>query len=259
MNLFVCFKVYSDLSTLKSEDLEFTGEMGVDTHFLPNSINCFDESSLEYAIRISEKYSFIHKTAFTLSNTAAIPTLQTLISLGYEDVVRVEADNDDIIYNPELVSKNITNYIKKHPQDVILVGREAPLGNNASTGQLIAEELNYPLFASVIDILDIDEKELIIRVENNGLVYEQKIKTPCVLSVGNAVISKLRMPTLRQRMNNKSRTIETVALCDCESITFEEPIKRYRPNRRRNSRVFNDKNEISELLKNELSKRIQNL
>lgn len=259
MNLFVCFKVSSDLSTLKSDDLEFTGKIGIDTHFLPNSINCFDESSLEYAIRISEKYNFIHKTAFTLSKFAAIPTLQSLISLGYEDVIMVEANEEEILYNPELVSTNIIQYIKKHPQDIILVGREAPLGNNAATGQLIAEGLCYPLFASVIDILEINENELIIQIENNGILYEQKITPPCVLSVGNAVISKLRMPTLRQRMSNKDKKVKKLELSNCSAKIFDLPIKRYSPNRRRDSRIFKDHQKISNLLNNELAKRIKNL
>lgn len=259
MNLFVCFKVYSDLSTLKSEDLEFTGEMGVDTHFLPNSINCFDESSLEYAIQISEKYSSIHKTAFTLSEFAAIPMLQSLISLGYEDVIMVKARDNEIVYNPELVSSNIAGYIKKNPQDVILVGREAPLGNNAATGQLLSEELQYPYFSSVIDIIDIKENELIIRVENNGLIYEQTVKTPCVFSVGNAVINKLRMPTLRQRMNNKNRNIEIIPMSTNNTILFDRPIKRYKPNRRRKARIFKEEKDISDLLINGLSKRIKKI
>lgn len=259
MNLFVCFKVSSDLSTLKSDDLEYIDKIGVDTHYLPNSINCFDESSLEYAIRISEKYSFIHKTAFTLSKVAAIPTLQSLISLGYDQAVMVESNEDETLYNPELVSYNIVKYINKYPQDIILVGREAPLGNNAATGQLIAEQLKYPLFASVIDILDISENELTIQIENNGLLYEQKIIPPCVLSLGNAVISKLRMPTLKQRMNNKNKKITTLTVSPYDSKTFILPNNRYRPIRRRDAKIFKDKEEISNLLNNKLTQRINNL
>ncbi|MGD1822038.1 MAG: electron transfer flavoprotein subunit beta/FixA family protein [Pleomorphochaeta sp.] len=258
MNLLVCFKIYSDLTKVKLEDLEIDEEMGVDTHFLPNIINCFDESSLEFAIRLSENYTSINKSALTICKSAANMTLKSLLALGYENVVRIEADEMQIRFNPETVAENIVKYVKKNNQDLILIGKESPLSNNAATAQLVSNKLNYPLISSVIDIKVIDDNIINVKIENNNSIYSQNIKLPCVLSMGNAVISKLRMPTLKERMKNKNRKIEEVDFVESEKTIFNQPISIYKPKRNRQGIIYKidgDEN-ITAILDKELSKRI---
>ncbi len=261
MNLLVCFKIYSDLSKIKLEDLEISEEMGVDTHFLPNIINCFDESSLEFAIRLKEINSSIKTSALTICKMAANPTLKSLLSLGYDNVVRIKAEDEDIRFNPEIIANNIVDYINNKPQNLILIGNESPLSNNAATAQLVSSKLNYPLITSVIDIKIKDDTSIICQVENNNAIFSQEIKLPCVLSMGNAVISKLRMPTLRERMKNKSREIEDVDFIRSENFTFIQPEKIYKPERNRQGFVYETKDteEIERIIESELIQRMLKL
>lgn len=261
MRILVCFKIYSDLSKIKLEDLEISEEMGVDTHFLPNTINCFDESSLEFAIRLSEKDPSIEKSAITIAKNEANVTLNSLLALGYDNVIRINSCEENIRFNPEIVAQNIVNYINKNPNDVILIGKESPLSNNAATAQLVSKMLNCPLVSSVIDIKLRDEKSIIVQIENNNSIYEQQIKTPCVLSMGNAVISKLRMPTLKERMNNKNRHVQDVEFCYSKNDIFDLPYCIYKPKRNRQGNVYklNGDEKLKEIIEKELSNRVREL
>jgi len=261
MNLLVCFKIYSDLTKIKLEDLEISEEMGVDTHFLPNIINCFDESSLEFAIRLKEKNPSIRISALTISKKSADPTLKSLLALGYDEVIRIKAEDEDIRFNPEVVSYNIGENLKSKPQDLILIGNESPLSNNAATAQLVSTQLNYPLITSVIDIKIKDDNSIICQIENNNAIFSQEIKLPCVLSMGNAIISKLRMPTLRERMQNKSREIIDIGFINSDNNTFIQPECIYKPDRNRQGFIYEKQvnEKIDSIIEKELLQRIKKL
>ena len=259
MRICVTFKIYSDLSNVKLKDLEITEEMGVDTHFLPNTINCYDESSLEFAIRLSEKNENIINTALTISNDGAKPTLKSLLALGYNHVVCIMGDSSDFKFSPNLVAHNIVKYIENNPNDVIIIGKEAPLGNNAATAQLVSKKLNFPLISSVIDIKKIKKDSLIVLIENNNSIYQQEVKIPCVLSMGNAVISKLRMPTLKERMKNKTREIEMFDFIDSKEPSYLYPLRIYKPERKRESSFSKTSEEIKEYLSNEFVSKVKEL
>ena len=49
MRLLVSFKICPNLELLREEDFAVTEDMGIDTHFLPNIINCYDEGALGFA------------------------------------------------------------------------------------------------------------------------------------------------------------------------------------------------------------------
>ena len=60
--------------------------------------------------------------------------------------------------------------MKEHPQDCILLGREAPAGNHGVMAQLVSEKLNCPSVGPVIDffLMEMDEKSVTILVSEGG-------------------------------------------------------------------------------------------
>lgn len=262
MNILVCFKICSELSKLNPKDFEIKGEVGMDTHFLPNMINCFDESSLEFGIRLSENTEGltlnVEKTALTIGEEHTEQYLKTLIALGYDHAVRVRAKEEEIRYSPSDVAATISEYNKRNKQDIIITGRQAPHGNNASTGQIVSALTGYPLFSSVVDIKIDSENELILTILNNGSIYEQKVHTPAVISMGNAVISCLRTPTLRQRMKTKNKQIEYFELIKNNKIQSIEPYEANLPDRKRKGYVsnFDGKEAVDDIMKQYLSERL---
>ena len=179
MKLLVAFKVCPDLDLLQVNDLVVREEMGVDTHFLPNILNCYDESSLELALR-------------------------------FRDQAQEETG-----------------------QQVLLLGREAPLGNHGTTAQMTACLLGYPLISSVTDVKPGEGDTLRVRTMECGREMEQTVFAPCVLAVGNAVVSKLRIPSLRMRMKWKNIPCEQYELKRAQTYGYPVPVKLEVPDRKR--------------------------
>lgn len=237
MKLLTCFKLCPDMDKLRQQDFEISGGKGLETSFLPNMINCFDESGLEFGIRLSEKSEGlepnIEKTAFTIGGDASEMYLRTLKALGYEHCVLVKKDEDEFRYSPCMVAQAIAEYVGENPQDIIIMGKEAPNGNNSATAQLVSVLTGRPLISSVIDVKFCNDGTLTVTVTNDGDVYEQIVALPVVLSIGNAVISKLRVPTLKQRMKCKDLPLEHFKPAETNCAMFPEPMRAVIPDRRR--------------------------
>lgn len=214
MRLLVSFKICPDLELLREEDIILTEEMGIDTHFLPNIINCYDESALELALRLRDKTKEfpVEISAFTAGNKQAELTLKSLRALGFVHTVRAEDEKGSASFSPETVAETLAAYIKECPQDCLLLGKEAPNGNHGIMAGLVAEKIKYPLIGPIIDIIFIDQESVTVLVSDEGRIRKQIVSLPCVLCVGNAVISKLRAATLRERMKVSKTESESISL-----------------------------------------------
>lgn len=223
MKLLVAFKICPDLELLRDEDIVMTEEMGLDTHFLPNILNCYDESALELSLRLREKMkeNALELSAITIGSEKSELMLKGLRALGFVHTIRGKDEKNLTKFRPEVVAETITAYAKKVPQDLILVGKEAPVGNQSVMSQLIAEKVKAPVIGPVIDILHLEERYVEVVISDEGCLKQQKVKLPCVLSVGNAVISKLRVATLRERMK--------VSKTESEYVTLNYPDVEYMP------------------------------
>ena len=221
MKLLVCYKVIPDLDQVLWDEDVLTSDMGVDTSYVKNIINCFDESSLEFGLRLSDEAEslnlHIEKSALTVADKKAELVMQTLNALQYDHVIRFNPEKD-IRFAPDAVGQQIVNYVKENPQELILMGRQSPEGNNFATAQFVAEELNMPFMPNVVDIHFTDHETLLVQQEVGGAVYEHEITGPVVCTIGNAIISKLRVPTLKNRMKFGKRP------CELPEFTYEEQL-----------------------------------
>lgn len=226
MKLLVSFKIYQNLELLK-EDAIVMEKMGIDTHFLPNIINCYDESALELALRLRDKTEevTVELSAITVGNEQTELTLKGLRALGFAHTIRAKDEQKVTEFAPELVAETIASYIKENPQDCVMLGQEAPAGNQGVMAQLVAEKTEYPLVGPVIDILETDQNSITVLISNEGSIQKQIIKLPCVLCIGNAVISKLRVATLRERMKVSKTQSEYIELCEPKQICIKKPEK----------------------------------
>ncbi len=231
--------------------------MNIDTSFVKRSLNCFDESGLEYGLRLSDSSEglnlFIEKTAFTVGDQVSELYLKTLAGLKYDKLIRVDDKNLKSKFDYKEVGNEIIKYLTENNQDLILMGRQAPEGNNFSTPQYVAEKLNLPLISNVVDIKLNDETSVIVTTEFNSELFEQIINLPAVLTIGNAVISKLRTPTLKDRMLYGKKEILTKEILNTNQKNTKL-IKLEYKNRQRAGKIMESFDMEDDDLKNILKK-----
>lgn len=226
MNILCCFKIVPDLDLLSDEDWVVYSDNNVDVSFVKNIWNCFDESALEMLLKLSdtsESFNMSYNlSALTIGNDQSDSYLKTLYALGYEKAVRIEC-NEDLRFSPELTARMITEYIKEYgSQEIIVMGNQASVGDNGKTPLLTAEYLRWPCVTEVTGIESVDEEFIKVESITDNGVLTQIIKTPCVLSIGNAPNSYLRVPTLKDRMRSGKKPIETIVASELLNLTKEE-------------------------------------
>lgn len=212
MKILVTFKVIPDLDQMSAGDYCADERMMVDTSFVRTILNCFDESGLEFGLRLSDEAEglnlVVETTALTVAEKQAELYLKTLAALKYSHTVCVNAEGRDLRFEPESVAESVYRYCKEHPQDYIIMGNQAAPGNNGLTPKILAEKLGVLLLENVVDLHVKEDGELEVTTEEEDGVYVQEISVPAILSIGNAVISKLRVPTLKARMASKEKESE---------------------------------------------------
>lgn len=214
----------ADLDQMRPEDYVIDEQLKIDTSFVRIMLNCFDESGLEFGLRVSDSSETLNlrfeKSALTVGNSLADLYLNTLLALNYNSAVRIDPGETDLRFAPDLTADAIAAYLQRDPQDLIIMGRQAPLGNLQTVPQLVAAKLGLPLIANVLDLAPLAEDRISVLTELDGAVYRQEVQLPAVVSIGNAEISKLRVPTLRDRMKRGKAEPVVIPL---QELTSAEP------------------------------------
>lgn len=218
MKILVCFKLVPDLDLLSDEDWVADTNLRVDVSFVKSILNCFDESALEMSLKLydySKGFNIpLNLTALTIGDRKSDTYLKTLYALRFDKALRVE-NNEDIGLLPEVAATVISQYVKEvDKQDVIILGRQSGIGDNAKTPLLVAEMLEWPCITQVISIEPDQEDGLRITNMVDDGILTQIIKTPCVLSVGNAPSSYMRVPTLKDKMKYGKTPIDIIDIQD---------------------------------------------
>ena len=217
MNILVCFKVVPDLDMLNSSDWVVENHCRVDTSFVKNMLNPYDESALELILKFNDAAKKENKnlnlTALTIGDNRSNRALKNLYALKYDKAVRVDCE-EDIRFNAPFVSQMIARYIENiERQDIIVLGCQSGEGDNGKTPLLLAERLGIPCVSGVTHIEFAEEEDWAkITSTTDDSVVEQILKAPLVLTVGNVQNSYMRIPTLKDKMSSKNKEIEIIHL-----------------------------------------------
>jgi len=222
MNILVCFKADPDLEMLTVGDWVVNQNLQIDVSFVKLALTCFDESALEIALRLSDSSVSLNVPltlqTLTIDGPAATYILKYLNALRFNQVVRID-NHEDTRFKSAAIASILTQYILKYaPQDVLLMGRQSGIGENAKTPLLVAEMLGWPCITQVISVEPVDKHHLTVTGKVDDGRLQQRIQTPCVLSVGDAPSTFLRVPTLKNRMRYGKRPIEVISVKDFEPL-----------------------------------------
>lgn len=229
MRILVIFKVVPDLDLLRDKDWTIINNLPVQTAYVKKVINTYDESALELALKMADRCKFNgHKPeliALTIGEVYGDLFLKKLLALGFIKTYRVNS-NLDLRFNPYAAASIISAFTREHgPFDLLTMGMQSSDGDNAKTALLTAEELAWPCITGVTGF-EPDDAGLIVvnNISDQGLV-NQTVHTPCILAVGNAPNSLLRVPTLNAIKSAAVKDIEVLSLqnlnCNPESLAAE--------------------------------------
>ena len=218
MKILVCFKVTPDYEALREADWAAGAGGEPDTRFVQRILNCFDESALELALRLSETLEAQGVTpslgALSIGGREAEPHLKTLQALGYGRAARVEADAR-LDFAPALVASLIARYAGRvERSDLLLLGCRSGPGDSGTVPFLVAETLGWPCVPQVTEVSPLGADRVRVTCTADDGLLHATVRLPCVLAVGNAVVSRLRVPTLRDRLAHKTLGIDVVDAAD---------------------------------------------
>ncbi len=186
-----------------TNDVVWTENNNIDRSKMESVMNPADRQALEAALRLKDEYN-AHTTAVTMGPDKAIAVLQEAIAMGIDDAVLL-CDSKFAGSDTCATSRVLAAAIKeKFPEsDIILFGQSAIDGETSQTGPSSAVRLNMPFITYVNEILEIEDKEIIVTAETETKRDVYKVKLPCVLCIDNYVF-KPRIPRINGYINSQN-------------------------------------------------------
>jgi len=229
MRIAVAFKVTPDFEALRESEwaaaveatatrTTVTAAAGVDARYVRRILNCFDESALELALRAADRLTesgvAASLEAVTVGGAETEPYLKTLLALGYERAARVHTEAA-LDFAPQLTASIIAALVSRDRRcDVLMTGVRSGPGDGGTVPFRIAEALHWPCLAQVTEVELLDASRLRVTCATGGGLLRATVRTPCVLAVGNALVSHLRVPTLTDRLRRRDVTVSVLDAAD---------------------------------------------
>jgi electron transfer flavoprotein alpha/beta subunit len=226
LRILVSFKVTPDFEALReadwlagaAADAAEDAAHGVETRYVRRVLNCFDESALELALRLSEALAEqglpVSLGALSVGGRDTEPYLKTQLALGYERAVRVEPEAA-LDFAPAVTASIIAGYARQVDHSaLLLLGCRSGPGDSGTVPFLVAEKLGWPCLTQVLEVEPLpDDRVRVACLADDGLL-RVTLRLPCVLAVGNAVVSQLRVPTLTDRLARRDKRIDVLRAAD---------------------------------------------
>ncbi len=232
MKIAVCFKIIPDYDRMSEKDWEWDKRHFVDTSFVRRIFNCFDESALELALKLSKSKEPLSEpcelTALTVDDGQGDLFLKHLTAIGYDHAVRIQCNSRlDLRFNPLFISSLISRYIRQEGQKLVILGMQGGEGDNGQTGFFVAEQLGWPCIREVIEVAVAESTDCLkIKSRIRGATLVQTLKLPMVLIMGHSLDSPyLRVPTLKQKLNAKKKPLTIVSSTELGLDNDALPVK----------------------------------
>jgi electron transfer flavoprotein beta subunit len=178
------------------------------------NLNPYDTHAIEAAMQIKEGGAPVDEiVAVTMGPSSAVRALHKAVSLGADRSVHL---SDDALAGSDVAATGyaLAQTLKRESPDLVLLGQQSDDGECYTIGAVVAEHLSMPSLTQVIK-LDLAGDELTCERQAEYGYDTVKIKTPAVISVGDA-INEPRYPSLKAIMGAKKKPLDTLATGDVD-------------------------------------------
>lgn len=175
-------------------------------------VNPLDEVSVEFALRIKDRYPSTRVTALSLGDEGVRAGLVKCLAMGVDKAVWIQ---DDAGWTLDAWTRAmaLSSYIREQSYDLILAGRHAIDGNDGLTAPYLAEMVNIPHVNSVVTMEGtLDSSRVVVhRVVERGNREILECALPCLLTIDKGA-GMPRYPTLPGLLRAERKTIETSSI-----------------------------------------------
>jgi electron transfer flavoprotein beta subunit len=208
MDILVCMKQVPDTQKVRIDPERGT----LIRKGVPSVTNPFDETSLELALEIREKWGGT-VTVITMGIPDSECILLDALSLGADRAYLLTGSafaGADTLATSYALSSAVE---RVGPFDLLLFGKQAIDGDTAQVGPEVSGHLNLPVVTFVQRIVDIRDDELIVeRMLDNG--HETvRVTFPAVLTITKAS-QRLRMPTFDSIIHSFDSSVGRIGIDD---------------------------------------------
>ncbi len=210
MKILVCIKQVPESNKVDVDPV--TGVLKRDG--ADSKMNPYDLYALETALRIKEKIG-AEVSVITMGPPQAEEIIREAYALG--------ADNGVIISDRKFAGADVlaTAYtisqgaLKTGSFDMIICGKQTTDGDTAQVGPEMSEYLNIPSIANVLEITDINDKDITVKMDMTDTVEIAKIKYPCLICVDKDIYVP-RLPSYIKKKATADREIKVITFNDLD-------------------------------------------
>ena len=177
-------------------------------------INPWDLYAIEVALKIREAAGGT-VTAFSMGPESAVQTLKTALSMGADDAILLTDKafaGADVYATAFAISQGIKASGK---YDVVVCGQQTTDGDTAQLPFSLAVRLGIPAIGWIKKFDSACEGKVSVVQELSFGIQKSEVNTPCLLAIGDGVGTP-RIPSLRDQLKAKSKTIKKVTLENLE-------------------------------------------
>ena len=204
-------------------------------------INPNDEFGLTRAMWLKEKEG-ASIDVINVGNQSSESTLRKTLAIGADRAIRINTEPTDGF----LVAKQISEYIKNNPYDLIIAGRESIDYNGAMVPGLISGFLNIN-FVTNCTKLEIDKGKVVLEREIDGGKEILESELPLIIGGQKGLVeeSDLRIPNMRGIMQARQKPLDVIEPYNFSANT--NVLKFYKPEPKQAVKLV-DQDNLDELI-----------
>ena len=204
MNICVCIKQVPASSNVKINP--DTGTLVRDGN--NTKMNPYDLYAIELALKIKEMHESTVKT-ITMGPPAATAILEEAMWMGCDDgylLTDRKFAGADVVATAYAISQGIKSM---GDCDLVICGKQTTDGDTAQVGAELAHFLGIPYICYVDKVLEVKEKSIVVRTNQDKTFDTLEINYPCLITVEKSNDSP-RLPSYRRSIEYKDHQLHTI-------------------------------------------------
>ena len=221
---------------------------GVELANVKMSMNPFDETAVEEALRQKEAGKATEVVVVSIGPAQASETIRTALAMGADRGILVKTDS---LVEPLAVAKILKGVVAAEQPGLVIMGKQAIDDDCNQTGQMLAALLNWPqgTFASKVVM---EGESVDVTREVDGGLQTVRLKLPAIITT-DLRLNEPRYASLPNIMKAKKKPIDekTPESYGVDISPRLEVIKTTEPPARKSGVIVKTPTELVDKLKNE--------